>query len=105
MIIDMRQQTPTQRRLSNLRGLALTVAVGSIALGWGVVEHGPWFFYPLAGLLLGATVVTANAEELLEGSGWKGVGMILAATVLWLPLFFVLFGVFIRESHAEANSE
>ncbi len=101
----MERQTTTHRRLANLRGLALTVVVGAIALGWGVVEYGPWLFYPLAGLLLGATVVTANAEELLDGNGWKGVGLLLGATVLWLPLFFILFGVFISERHAEVGSD
>jgi|AERA01.1.fsa_nt_gi hypothetical protein len=101
----MEPRTPTQKRLANLRGLALTVALGAIALGWGVLEYGPWLFYPLAGLLLGATVVTANAEDLLDGNGWKGAGLLLGATVLWLPLFFVLFGVFIRERHAEVGND
>lgn len=101
----MERQTNTQRRLANLRGLALTVVVGALALGWGVVEYGPWLFYPLAGLLLGATVVTANAEELLDGNGWKGAGLIVGATLLWLPLFFILFGVFVRERHAEVGND
>lgn len=101
----MEPTTPTKKRLANLRGLAMTVAVGAIALGWGVLEYGPWLFYPLAGLLLGATVVTANAEELLEGNGWKGAGVLLASTALWLPLFFLLFGIFIRERHSEASND
>jgi len=101
----MERQNLTQKRLANLRGLSLTVAVGSLALGWGVVQYGPWFFYPLAGLLLGATVVTANAEDLVSDSGWKGVLLLAAATVLWLPLFFVLVGVFVRERHAEVSNE
>jgi len=101
----MESRAPAQKRLANLRGLALTVAVGSIALGWGILEYGPWLLYPLAGMLLGATVVTANAEELLDGNGWKGASMLLGATILWLPLFFVLFGIFIQERHAEAQRE
>src|SRR5690606_20556596 len=101
----MERQNLTQKRLANLRGLSLTVAVGSLALGWGVVQSGPWFFYPLGGLRLGATAVTANAEDLVSDSGWKGVLLLAAATVLWLPLFFVLVGVFVRERHAEVSNE
>lgn len=101
----MERQNLTQKRLANLRGLSLTVAVGAVALGWGVVEYGPWLFYPLAGLLLGATVVTANAEELLNDNGWKGAALLLASTLLWLPLFFILFGVFVRERHAEVGND
>ena len=95
------------QNLVNLRLLGLVVVLGSLLMGWSIYQHGldPASIYLFAGMLLAAVITIANADELLNGSGWKGALVFALVTVAWFPAFYVLFGVLLNEKHTQLHGE
>jgi hypothetical protein len=103
-LIEMQQtSSPPTRR--NLEQLAITVLLGSALMVWSVATHGftGLNVYLFAGLLVGAMVVVANADNLLSGNGWRGVLALTAATFLWAPAFYILFGMVLNDKTSSSG--
>ena len=87
--------------------MGVAVLIGTLLLTWSGFEHGvtPLTMYLFAGLVLAAVLVTSNSEDLLTGSGWKGALVFLATILIWLPGFYILYGVLLADKGEEANTK